>query len=115
MLRVFVRRVFDFYGLPQQRQQVDGGRIRVNIIVRKGSRQLIGLDTYLFAAVQEKFASLADVRLIDFEGMPFRAQVELARDSDVLVGMHGAGLTHVMFMEEGRGALVEIQPDRLCH
>ena len=39
----------------------------------------------------------------------------MARDSDVLVGMHGAGLTHTMFMEEGRGALVEIQPDRLCH
>ncbi|KAK2030817.1 hypothetical protein LX32DRAFT_672093 [Colletotrichum zoysiae] len=115
MLRVFVRRIFDFYGIPRQRQRVDGGRIRVNIIVRKGSRQLMGLDTYLFAAVRDKFASLADVRLVDFEGMPFRAQVELARDTDVLVGMHGAGLTHTMFMEEGRGVLVEIQPDRLCH
>lgn len=115
MLRVFVQRVFDFYGLPRQGQRANAARIRVSIIVRKGSRQLMGLDTHLFGAVRDKFDSVADVRLVDFEKMPFRAQVELARDSDVLVGMHGAGLTHTMFMEEGRGALVEIQPDRLCH
>ncbi|KAK8019122.1 hypothetical protein PG990_004260 [Apiospora arundinis] len=114
MLRVFVQRIFDFYGIPRTRKRTDS-KIQVNLIVRKGSRQLMGLDTYLVAALRAKFGGVTDVHLIDFEGMSFREQVETARDTDVLVGMHGAGLTHAMFMEEGRGALVEIQPDRLCH
>ncbi|KAK8132231.1 hypothetical protein PG999_000404 [Apiospora kogelbergensis] len=117
MLRVFVQRIFDFYGIPRTRKQpsTPPRRLRVNFIVRKGSRQLMGLDTYLAAAVRAQFGTKADIHLIDFEGIPFRDQVALARDTDILVGMHGAGLTHTMFMEEGRGALVEIQPDRLCH
>ncbi|KAK8057443.1 hypothetical protein PG996_011380 [Apiospora saccharicola] len=122
MLRVFVQRIFDLYGIPRTRTRTrtrtrkpSPPRLRVNIIVRKGSRQLMGLDTYLAAAVRAQFGSIADIGLVDFEGMSFREQVETARDTDVLVGMHGAGLTHTMFMEEGRGALVEIQPDRLCH
>ncbi|KAK8035816.1 hypothetical protein PG991_001889 [Apiospora marii] len=120
MLRVFVQRIFDLYGLPRTRQRNAASsspprRLRVTLIVRKSSRQLLGLDTWLAAALRARYAGLADIGLVDFEGMPFRAQVAAARDTDVLVGMHGAGLTHAMFMEEGRGALVEIQPDRLCH
>ncbi|KAI3390435.1 hypothetical protein diail_9657 [Diaporthe ilicicola] len=45
---------------------------------------------------------------VDFAVLPFREQIQLSRDSDVLVGMHGAGLTQAMFMEEGRGAVVDI-------
>ncbi|TLS20890.1 uncharacterized protein PpBr36_10759 [Pyricularia pennisetigena] len=115
MLRVFVQRVFDFYKIPRRRERAAGSRPLVSFIIRKGSRHLLGLDTHLFAAVKARFGDVADLRMVDFEGMPFREQVRAARDSDVLVGMHGAGLTHAMFMEEGRGALVEIQPDRLCH
>lgn len=115
MLRVFVQRVFDFYKLPRRRERAPGSRVLVSVVVRRGSRHLLGLDTHLFAAAKARFGGAADLRMVDFEGMPFREQVEVARDSDVLVGMHGAGLTHAMFMEEGRGALVEIQPDRLCH
>lgn len=128
VLRVFVRRVFDFYGIPRTRRR-DGSRplassvslypspprLNVSIVVRRNSRRLMGLDGHLFDAAKSKFSHKADIRLVDFEGKPFREQIEIARDTDVLVGMHGAGFTHVMFMEEGRGALVEIQPDRLCH
>ncbi|KAI6352760.1 hypothetical protein MCOR25_009303 [Pyricularia grisea] len=115
MLRVFVQRVFDFYKIPRRREGNAGSRVQVSVIIRKGSRHLLGLDTHLSAAVKAKFGNVADLHMVDFEGMPFRDQIKVARDSDVIVGMHGAGLTHAMFMEEGRGALVEIQPDRLCH
>lgn len=128
ILRVFVQRVFDFYGIPRERQHgalrshasslflsPSPPRLNVSIIVRRNSRRLIGLEEHLFEAAKAKFARVADIRLVDFEGKPFQEQIEIARDTDVLVGMHGAGFTHVMFMEEGRGALVEIQPDRLCH
>ncbi|CAN8096632.1 unnamed protein product [Discula destructiva] len=126
MLRVFVRRVFQFYGISRVRERptqsddslVPGPkvpRLNVTFIRRKGSRRLMGLESHLLEKAQALFSDKADVRLVDFEDMPFREQIQLARDTDVLVGMHGAGLTHAMFMEEGRGAVVEIQPDRLCH
>lgn len=128
ILRVFVQRVFDFYGIPRERQRdaprsqasslflsPSPPRLNVSIVVRKNSRRLIGLEEHLFEAAKAKFAHVADIRLVDFEGKPFQEQIKIARDTDVMVGMHGAGFTHVMFMEEGRGALVEIQPDRLCH
>lgn len=118
MLQVFVQRIFDFHGIPRarlsQRPSAES-RLNVTVILRKGSRKLMGLDSHLFAALQAKFSQVADVHLVDFAGMSFREQIEAARDTDVLVGMHGAGLTQAMFMEEGRGAVVEIQPDRLCH
>lgn len=126
MLQAFVRRVLDFYGLPRARRPRPGGtgpgpgeaappRLNVTVVLRRGSRQLMGLDAHLLGALRDRFSRAADVRLVDFAGVPFREQVAAARDTDVLVGMHGAGLTHAMFMEEGRGALVEVQPDRLCH
>lgn len=132
-LRVFVQRLFDLYGLARARERTvpDAAdleasylsllppklarRLTVTFVVRKGSRRLMGLDTHLFARAQALFADKADVRLVDFEGMPFVGQMAAARDTDVLVGMHGAGLAHNLFMDEGRGAVVEVQPDRLCH
>lgn len=128
ILRVFVHRIFDFYGIPRTRQRdashsptsgffplLSPPRLNVSIVIRKNSRKLIGIDGFLFKAAKAKFSHVADIRLVDFEGKPFREQIEIARDTDIMVGMHGAGFTHVMFMEERRGALVEIQPDRLCH
>lgn len=137
MLHVFVQRVLDFYQIPRLRERPSAAelqqqqaahesflpppsgpprpRLNVTIINRRGSRKLLGLDTYLFEHAQARFADAADLRLVEFETMPFREQIRLVRSTDVLVGMHGAGLTHAMFMEEGRGAVVEIQPDRLCH
>jgi protein O-GlcNAc transferase len=32
--------------------------------------------------------------------MPFKKQLEITRNSDIFIGMHGAGLTHFMFLPE---------------
>ena len=37
-------------------------------------------------------------------------QLRIVQSTEVLVGLHGAGLDHIMFMPEGEGAMVEIQP-----
>ncbi|KAJ0118594.1 hypothetical protein J7T55_012846 [Diaporthe amygdali] len=109
ILRVFVQRVFDFYGIPRIRHRDTPSphtssffllpsppRLNVSIVVRKNSRKLIGIDELLFEAAKVKFSHVADIRLVDFEGKPFQEQIQIARDTDVLVGMHGAGFTHVL-------------------
>lgn len=55
------------------------------------------------------------IRLVDFATLSFADQIRVARATDVLVGVHGAGLTHMMFMPLGAAAVVEIQPAELDH
>ena len=48
-----------------------------------------------------------DVR--SFENMPFGQQLRIVRDSDILCGVHGAALVHVLFMRPD-AELVEFRP-----
>lgn len=40
-------------------------------------------------------------RAVDFVDLSFREQLALVRRTDVLVGAHGAGLTHALFLPPG--------------
>lgn len=53
--------------------------------------------------------NLIKVTSLDLGSVPFREQLALVRSANVLVGAHGAGLMHVLFMAE-EGVLVEIHP-----
>ena len=46
---------------------------------------------------------------VDMSRLPFSEQVEVARHSNVLVGAHGAGLTHALFLAD-EAVVVEILP-----
>ena len=49
------------------------------------------------------------VRVATFEELALREQLALVVDTDVLVGMHGAGLTHALFLPASAG-VVELFP-----
>jgi len=51
----------------------------------------------------------AQVTTVDFAGVPLRKQLEMVAGMDIVVGMHGAGLTHVLWLPPW-GALVELFP-----
>jgi protein O-GlcNAc transferase len=70
--------------------------------------------TALFDELQKRNSHIS-VRLVDFATISFSEQLRVARETGVLVGVHGAGLTHSIFMREGAGAIVEIQPRELEH
>lgn len=50
-----------------------------------------------------------EVQVRPFENLPFGEQLQVVRDSDVLCGVHGAALTHVLFMRRDT-ELVEFRP-----
>eukprot|EP00615_Pteridomonas_danica_P000535 CAMPEP_0114336026 /NCGR_PEP_ID=MMETSP0101-20121206/5439_1 /TAXON_ID=38822 ORGANISM="Pteridomonas danica, Strain PT" /NCGR_SAMPLE_ID=MMETSP0101 /ASSEMBLY_ACC=CAM_ASM_000211 /LENGTH=554 /DNA_ID=CAMNT_0001467825 /DNA_START=184 /DNA_END=1848 /DNA_ORIENTATION=- len=56
-----------------------------------------------------KEGNMMSVTSIDLGTLPFRKQLELVRSCNIMVGAHGAGLMHVLFMAE-ESVLVEIHP-----
>ncbi|KAH0591774.1 hypothetical protein MHUMG1_10473 [Metarhizium humberi] len=50
-----------------------------------------------------------DLEVVDFEHISFAQQLRIIRETDLLIGIHGAGLTHTMFLPPG-SAVVEILP-----
>ncbi|CAI4228219.1 unnamed protein product [Auanema sp. JU1783] len=49
-----------------------------------------------------------DVKVVDYNGkMPFKLQLEQTHNSDIFIGMHGSGLTHLLFLPDW-AAIMEI-------
>jgi glycoprotein 2-beta-D-xylosyltransferase len=46
-----------------------------------------------------------EVRLVQFETMTFREQLELIRSTHVMIGNHGAGIAHLIFLQDGAHVL----------
>ncbi|KAK2740553.1 hypothetical protein FQN57_006057 [Myotisia sp. PD_48] len=107
LLQVFSNRVLNHYevGTPKNKEIV------VTFIDRK-SRRLMHQESYLEALSNN--ISHIRVQSIDFEDISFKEQLEVARATDVLVGVHGAGLTHGIFLRKG-SVMVEILPNKLNH
>lgn len=84
----------------------------MTFINRIGSRRLVDQEEYL--DLLRFTLAHVEVRSVDFGAMSFHEQLEAARDTDVLVGVHGAGFTHIMFLKP-HSAVVEILPLTLNH
>lgn len=108
-LHVFARRVLNFYRIEDPPRNPD--QIVVTFIDRKESRRLKDQES-LFAALREEIPHIK-LSVVDFAAIPFAEQLRVIRDTDVLVGVHGAGLTHTMFMREKTGVVLELQPETL--
>lgn len=50
-----------------------------------------------------------NVEYVYFEGIPFKKQLEIVYNTDILAGVHGAALTHVLFMNNNN-TLLEFKP-----
>ncbi len=55
------------------------------------------------------------VHLVRLETLSFREQLELIRKTHVLIGIHGAGLSHLAFMDETQSHSIEFASNALEH
>jgi protein O-GlcNAc transferase len=109
LLRTFVARTLAFYNI-ESRSSPD--KIVVTFIDRHEGRRLIDQDRLLELA-NTSFPHV-EVQLRDFAALSFKDQIQAARDSDVFVGVHGAGLTHALWLKPST-SVVEILPHGLEH
>ena len=65
----------------------------------------------LETSLKSKFSSLS-IRGLQLDTYSMREQLEFVTDTDIMIGMHGAGLVHSLFLPP-HGALVELFPNQL--
>lgn len=82
-------------------------KIRITLISRSTKFRRVLNEHQLVVALQEKSKNF-QVNVVDFNHqMPFLEQVKIVANTDVLIGMHGAGLTHCLFLPD-YGVLFEL-------
>jgi protein O-GlcNAc transferase len=115
LLQTFSRRVLSHFNISDSRKlsaNMEDNKIIVTFIDRRGTRKLIDLDKHI-AALNNRYGH-AELRLVDLAAMPLAEQIQKVRDTDILVGVHGAGLTHGMWLKE-HSVMVEILPEKFMH
>ena len=118
-LDAFTQRVLAFHNLttaalPTVKPSIPAGTepppLTLTFIDRTTKRRLASQAARL-AALRARFPQL-HVQVVDFAALSLGDQLAVARRTDVMLGVHGAGLTHAMFVRAG-GAVVEIMPPGL--
>ncbi len=68
-------------------------------------RQILN-EPALVSALRTRYPPhLLNVRVIDFGKLSFSEQLRIIRNTHILVGVHGAGLTHITFLRSGSVAI----------
>ncbi|KIW92028.1 uncharacterized protein Z519_03604 [Cladophialophora bantiana CBS 173.52] len=111
LLRAFSRRVLSYYQIHDPPKQPDDPLV-ITYIDRTTKRRLVD-QARLLDALRLRHPTI-QLNVVDFAQLPFAQQLAVDRSTDILVGVHGAGLTHGMFLPRG-SALVEILPFGLKH
>lgn len=109
LLKTFSQRILTFYDIDDK-LAADNRPLMLTFIDRREKRRLIDQDRY-FARLNSKFSAI-EIQLVDFASLSFLEQLKKVRRTDILVGVHGAGLTHGIFLPPG-STMVEILPPDL--
>ncbi|XP_046882342.1 EGF domain-specific O-linked N-acetylglucosamine transferase [Hypomesus transpacificus] len=98
MFRAFSQHVLHRLNISQERSQE--GRVRVTLLARSTEyRRILNLQELVNGL---KTVPLLEVKVLDYKykDLPFLEQLRTTHNSDIFIGMHGAGLTHLLFLPD---------------
>lgn len=113
LLDTFSERILSQYGLGRvstSRSKDAKAELRLTFIDRKSSRVLLNTARHL-DNLRAHFPNV-HIQAIDFAAILFDEQLGVIQETDVLVGVHGAGMAHSMFLPD-ESSVVEILPHNL--
>lgn len=106
LVHALQRRMLRHYGLGTPNKSPSPVPL-ITIIDRKATRKIWDFERILNLA-KSHFPG-ANVTAVDFAQLSLRDQIDLATKTDILVGIHGAGLTHSLWLNP-KAAVIEIKP-----
>jgi hypothetical protein len=128
ILRGFSRLAADslWADFPQEKREIDaerarreapGGQRLLLLASRKSAKyRRIRDEDGLVRELQRTLGARYEVRSVDFGALDFHAQTALVLRASMLIGMHGAALTHILFHgAPERFALLELFRDPTDH
>lgn len=74
-------------------------KIKVTFLSRNTKYRRVLNENALLGAITENVEYEVQKVVYDKE-IPFKKQLEITRNSDIFIGIHGAGLTHLLFLPE---------------
>ncbi len=97
MLEPFLRRIYRVLGLSPKQRLTESTSVTF-VDRRHGTRQIHNLVSH----VEHLRKAYPDIQfnVVDFAQLALKEQIELARNTDVLVGVMGAGMTHILFLPD---------------
>ena len=112
MIQDFVKEVHALYPVIELGEKDD--RTTVTFVGRKhyNNRKIERVWTNEREVVDALSGARPDlnVRLVYYEDIPFEEQMQVDRTTNIMVGMHGAGLVHALFLPDGSN-VIEIFPE----
>lgn len=112
LLTTFTDRVLHHFNLSTPTTYPPAGALSIMVIDRTTKRRLLN-QANLITALQAALPT-HHIQLIDLATLSLRSQLDTVQHTDILVGVHGAGLTHGMFLPR-HAAIVEFMPPVLDH
>ncbi|KAF2639183.1 hypothetical protein P280DRAFT_403074 [Massarina eburnea CBS 473.64] len=123
-LRALRNRVLDHYGLLDQTPRLPAppkdegqptvledrnGKLVVTVIDRYAQSRELTNQAECIDALQKAFPDII-IGIARFKQHTFAEQFNITHNTDVLVGAHGAGMVHTVFLRP-KSAVVELQPE----
>ncbi|XP_070559527.1 EGF domain-specific O-linked N-acetylglucosamine transferase-like isoform X3 [Ptychodera flava] len=97
LMRAFSQHVIHRLGIKQQGPLQN--KIRVTLLARNTKHRNIVNENQLVKAMKKK--KELEVKVVDYSrNMPFLEQLKITHNTDIFIGMHGAGLTHLLFQPD---------------
>ena len=106
LLQLFSQRLLDFYGITDMPNSSDSP-LTLTFIDRREKRSLVDKDAYV-NHLKTLYPDI-EITLVNFAALSFTEQLKLIRKTDILAGVHGAGLTHGIFLRPS-STMVEVLP-----
>ncbi|KAI3393637.1 hypothetical protein diail_3864 [Diaporthe ilicicola] len=107
LLTTFVNRIFEFYGIVPRLVTEIHAHPTITIIQRKKNRKFMSLDRWI-PILKERYPH-STIHVVDFADIPVEEQIRLVQSTDILIGHHGAAMTHTIFISP-ESTVVEILP-----
>jgi protein O-GlcNAc transferase len=108
---VFTRRILDFHKINEEPLAED--RPLVLTFIDRNEKRLLVNHAECLETLKAKFPKV-EIKAVNFATYSFAEQLKIVGNTDILVGVHGAGLTHGMSLPKG-STVVEILPPVVDH